>query len=182
MSMLGANSKLRHDRDMRLTSIANIPLSAPEPPVIASVDPARRFTSPIALRSVAPHYPAGVAVSVPVRIEVNFAIGPDGSVHDTKAATDSAHAAFATEALRALDGWRFDPATVPADRGARFQQTFVFSKEETKRSSRAAVAEDSACMPRTGSLICRRENEEKIALPLTIIRVTDASSSQTGRG
>ncbi len=181
-SMLGVDSGLRQDRDGQLTSIANIPLSVPKISAIAPVDPARRFSSPIALRSVAPRYPEGAALTAPVRIDVSFAIGADGTVRDTKVATDSADAAFAAAAQHALADWRFDPATVPADTGARFQQTFVFSKEEAKRRSRTAVADELGCTPRTGSLICRRESEEKIALPLTIIRLTDAGSGQASSG
>lgn len=181
-SMLLADSESRQDRDTQLPAIANIPLSAPKIVAPEPVDPARRFAGPIALRSVAPRYPDVAALADPVRIDVSFAIDRNGAVRDTKVATGSAHAAFAAAAQHALADWRFDPATVPADAGARFQQTFVFSKEEAKRRSKAAVAEDLGCVPRTGSLICRRASEEKIALPLTIIRLTDAGSGQASSG
>lgn len=175
------DSGLRQEQRAELTSIVNIPLSAPKIAAVAPIDTARRFADPIPLRSVAPRYPEAAAVDGPVLIDVSFAIAPDGTVRDTKVAPDSAHAAFVAAARKALAGWRFDPATVAADTNVRFQQTFVFSKEEAKHRSRAVVAE-VGCIPRTGSLICRHGSEEKIGLPLTIIRLTDTVAGQVGGG
>ncbi len=181
-SVLLADSGLRPNTGEELAPIANIPLSAPKIAPIAPVAAARLVATPIVLRSSSPRFPEGTGISGPVRVDVSFAIAPDGTVHDTRLATDSVHAAFAAAAQKALADWRFDTATIPADAGARFQQTFIFSKDDVKRQPKAAVAEDPGCVPRTGSLICRRTNEENIALPLTIIRLTDTSSGPASNG
>lgn len=175
---LASNGLLREG----LSPIANIPVSVSKIAAIAPVDAPRRFASPLLLRSTEPNYPDDAAFTTPVRIDVSFAIAADGTVSDTHVVADPAIAAFAAAAQMAMADWRFDPATVPADAGARFQQTFVFSKEVMKRRSKGALAEEPSCVTRTGSRICRRESEEKVALPLTIIRLTHAGNGQASGG
>ena len=63
-----------------------------------------------------------------------------------------------------------DPSTVPGDLNARFQQSFVFAKQsDVRHTAKPSDGEEFDCVRRTGSLVCRRPQEEEVALPLTII-------------
>jgi len=165
-------------RSEKLAPIADLKMTAPKrevsaaaampelPPVRASTARAKRL---VALHTVSPRYPDKAASADPVRVDVQFAIGTDGKVHDIQlaAGTDSA---FGAAAKAALEQWRFDPASVPADGSARFQQSFVFAKpSDVRHRTKAAEGEELDCIRRTGSLICRHPQEEEVGLPLTII-------------
>lgn len=124
----------------------------------------------VAVHMISPRYPDYNEVKEPVRVDVQFSVNPDGSVRDVKALTAAADRAFGASAEKALAQWRFDPATIPADTTARFQQSFVFARQsDLHRKTRAGEGEEFDCVRRTGSLICRQPHEEEVALPLTII-------------
>ena len=96
---------------------------------------------PVPVRMVAPRFPP-LSRSDGDAIEASFAIDARGHVRDIRLAEDGA---FARAAERALRQWRFDPATLPADRGVRYTQRFVFAPRSA-----------GDCTPATGSHICRR--------------------------
>jgi beta-lactamase regulating signal transducer with metallopeptidase domain len=123
----------------------------------------------VAVRSVSPRYPDVGRVSAPVRVDVEFAVGADGSVQDVTVIGD-AERPFALAAKKAMGQWRFDPASAPTDANVRFQQSFVFAKQsDVRRSAKPSDGEEFDCVRRTGSLVCRHPQEEEVALPLTII-------------
>jgi TonB family protein len=131
------------------TVVASVPPAAPRvapPPVprqaVAEVPAANRApTRPVPLRVVAPRFPP-LSRSEGDAIEASFTIDARGRVRDIRIADEGA---FSRAAERALRQWRFDPATLPPDRGLRYTQRFVFAPRST---------ED--CTPATGSHICRR--------------------------
>jgi TonB family protein len=121
-----------------------------------SAAPPKVAVRPTATHIVAPDYPAFVRGARTERVEVSFAIGADGNVRDIAVADGGVDAIFARAAEHALRQWRFDPATVPADRAIRYDQTFVFAP----RGSRAAGAGDEqGCVQPTGTHICRRPDD-----------------------
>ena len=123
----------------------------------------------VALHSVSPRYPDVGRVSAPVRVDVEFAVGSDGSVQDVTVLGD-VERPFALAAKKAMDQWRFDPASAPTNSNVRFQQSFVFAKQsDVRRSAKPSEGEEFDCVRRTGSLVCRHPQEEEVALPLTII-------------
>ena len=125
----------------------------------------------VAVHVIQPRYPEFGRMTEPVRVDVQFSLNADGSVHDVAATADGEdYAAFAASAEKAMREWRFDKSTVPSDLGVRFQQSFVFAKQsDLHRRSKAGDGEEFDCVRRTGSLVCRHPNEEEVALPLTII-------------
>ena len=120
---------------------------------------------------ISPRYPDFRIVKEPVRVDVQFSLNADGTVRDAEAkADDEANSAFAASAEKAMRQWRFDPASVPGDGSARFQQSFVFAKQsDVRHRAKPSEGEEYDCVRRTGSLVCRQPREEEVALPLTII-------------
>jgi TonB family protein len=125
----------------------------------------------VAVHMISPRYPDFGKMSEPVRVNVQFSVNADGSVRDVAAIPEGEdYAAFAASAEKAMREWRFDKASVPADLGVRFQQSFVFARQsDLHRRSKAGDGEEFDCVRRTGSLVCRHPKEEEVALPLTII-------------
>lgn len=125
----------------------------------------------VAVHMISPRYPDYREVKEPVRVDVQFGLNADGTVRDAEAVTDSeAQSAFGAAAEKAMRQWRFDPATVPAETGVRFQQSFVFAKQsDVRHRAKPSDGEAFDCVRRTGSLVCRHPREEEVALPLTII-------------
>jgi len=108
---------------------------------------------PVAVHTVAPEFP-GYARLERVVVDANFAIAADGSVRDIRL-QGRADSAFKREAERALRQWRFDPASLPADHGLRYTQTFVFAPP-------GEYASREGCMRQTGSMVCRPGLEDTI--------------------
>jgi TonB family protein len=126
----------------------------------------------VVVHMISPRYPDSRAVKEPVRVDVRFGLNADGTVRDVAAVTGSDDArGFGESAEKAMRQWRFDPATVPADPAARFQQSFVFARQsDVRHRARPGDGEEYDCVKRTGSLVCRHPQEEEVALPLTIIQ------------
>ncbi|HKP66369.1 MAG TPA: TonB family protein, partial [Casimicrobiaceae bacterium] len=120
---------------------------------------------------ISPRYPDYREVKEPVRVDVQFSLNADGSVHDVVAVADGGeNAAFGESAEKAMRQWRFSPASLPGDLSARFQQSFVFAKQaDLHRRTKAGGGEEFDCVRRTGSLVCRQPEEAEVAVPLTII-------------
>jgi bla regulator protein blaR1 len=137
----------------------------------AAGGPTARSRHLVAVHMISPRYPDFREVREPVRVDVRFGLNADGTVRDVDAVAESgADRAFAASAEKAMREWRFDPASVPADASARFQQSFVFARQsDVRHRSRASGGEEFDCVRRTGSLVCRQPREEEVALPLTII-------------
>ncbi|HKE48209.1 MAG TPA: TonB family protein [Rhodanobacteraceae bacterium] len=142
---------------------------APARPATASVTARARHL--VAVHVIQPRYPDYRAVKEPVRVDVQFSLNADGTVRDVAAVVDSEdNRAFGASAEKAMRMWRFDPASVPADASARFQQSFVFAKQsDIRHRAKPSDGEAFDCVRRTGSLVCRHPEEEEVALPLTII-------------
>jgi TonB family protein len=129
-----------------------------QPPPLAAVSPAAPPAPaapvpraiPATIKAVAPQFPS-YARREAGRVEASFTIAADGSVSDLRFAQEGAGPAFERAAERALRQWRFDPATLPADRSTRYTQTFVFAPKG------GASRED--CVVSTGSLICREPGD-----------------------
>src|SRR5262249_16941918 len=116
-------------------------------------------------------YPDYREVKEPVRVDVQFSLNSDGTVHDVVAVADGdENAAFGESAEKAMRQWRFSPASLPSDLSARFQQSFLFAKQpDLHRRTRTGGGEEFDCVRRTGSLVCRQLEEAEVAVPLTII-------------
>jgi TonB family protein len=95
--------------------------ATPEPAVAETAHPAK----PVPVRTVAPEFP-GYARLERVNVDASFTIAADGTVRDIRL-QGRADDAFKREAERALRQWRFDPASLPANHGLRYSQTFVFA-------------------------------------------------------
>lgn len=119
---------------------------APTPAVAAASAAASR---PVATRIVQPKFPS-FARRPAGRIEASFAITPDGRVTDIRIVEGDATSAFARAAERALEQWRFDPASLSAD-ASRYTQTFVFAPRDADSREE--------CIKPTGSLVCRDPEE-----------------------
>lgn len=119
---------------------------APTPAVAAASVAASR---PVATRIVQPKFPS-FARRPAGRIEAGFAITPDGRVTDIRIVEGDATSAFARAAERALEQWRFDPASLSAD-ASRYTQTFVFAPRDADSREE--------CIKPTGSLVCRDPEE-----------------------
>ena len=125
----------------------------------------------VPLHVISPRYPDFRIVKEPVRVDVQFSLNADGTVRDAEATVDAeANRAFAASAEKAMLQWRFDPASMPGNVNARFQQSFVFAKQsDVRHRAKPSEGEEYDCVRRTGSLVCREPREEEVALPLTII-------------
>lgn len=126
----------------------DVAVSEPAEPVAAATAPATQ-ARPIATRIVQPKFPS-FARRPAGRIEASFAISADGRVSDIRIVEGDAGSAFARAAERALEQWRFDPASLPAE-ASRYTQTFVFAPRDG--GSR------EECFIPTGSLVCREPEE-----------------------
>jgi len=125
----------------------------------------------VPLHVISPRYPDFRVVREPVRVDVQFTLNADGTVRDAEATVDNEdNRAFAASAEKAMQQWRFDPASMPGNVNARFQQSFVFAKQsDVRHRAKPSEGEEYDCVRRTGSLVCREPREEEVALPLTII-------------
>ena len=128
--------------DPRSEAVVPPPMPAAAPPVHA----------PVATRMVSPEYPYAVAGQRVERVELGFAIAPNGAVTDIAVVSAPADRAFTRAAENALKQWRFDPASVPAGGRAQFRQAFVFALDPPKPAEAG-----SACVRRTGTLLCQRD-------------------------
>ena len=173
---LKAQRSLAPVADLAIAGPSNVPAAtsiatpAPAAVTLPTSTITARARHLVAVRTAAPHYP-DVHVTEPVRIDVEFGVAEDGSVRDVKViGGDDANRAFGLASLKAMDLWRFDPKSLPADHSVRFQQSFVFAKQsDVRRRTKTSEGEEFDCVRRTGSLICRHPKEEEVALPLTII-------------
>jgi beta-lactamase regulating signal transducer with metallopeptidase domain len=125
----------------------------PRPVAEASVSPVHP-RAPVATRIVTPQFPESAGGTG--RVDASFLIAADGSVQDIKIADDEAGGVFARVAARALQQWRFDPATLSGARSTRYRQSFVFAPLSTRR---AAAPVEGSCVQPTGSHICRLPDE-----------------------
>jgi len=136
------------------SAVADADAHVPSPPSVAAA-PVRRM--PVATRTLAPEYPASAHPGHRARVELKFAVGPRGAVRDISVVSEPSDPAFARAARRALEQWRFDPATV--DGMARYRQAFVFAPP----SLADANQETSGCIRRTGTLLCQRGENADVA-------------------
>lgn len=122
-------------------------------PAVRAIDVAAspKRMVPVALRTSAPEYPASARAGQSARVELRFSIAADGAVRDIGIVSEPADAAFARAARRALEQWRFDPATVH-DSKARYRQAFVFALPGLADAGEA----NNGCVRRTGSRLCLR--------------------------
>lgn len=127
-------------------------------PVTESRAAAAVAASPVATHIVTPSFPS-YAHNESGRVEASFLIDAEGAVRDIRIADTGAGDAFARAAERALRQWRFAPATVPADRSRRYQQSFLFAP-------RAAGRVEGPCVQSTGTLICRSPEDSR---PITTL-------------
>ena len=125
---------------------------APQAPSLAQIAATTLSRpAPVAMRTAAPEYPPALREADGARVELMFSITPAGRVHDIAVVpTSGAERAFVRAAERALQQWRFDPATVPEHGATRYRQAFVFSPRATAEDASAG------CVRRTGSLLCQR--------------------------
>jgi beta-lactamase regulating signal transducer with metallopeptidase domain len=123
--------------------------ATPEPAVAETAHPAK----PVPVRTVAPEFP-GYARLERVNVDASFTIAADGTVRDIRL-QGRADDAFKREAERALRQWRFDPASLPANHGLRYSQTFVFAPPVESSSH-------EGCVRQTGSMMCRQTVDEGI--------------------
>jgi TonB family protein len=130
--------------------VGDIATPAPRAEVVAPVPVP---PPPVATRMVAPEYPYAVAGHRVERVELGFAIAPNGAVGDITVVAAPTDRAFTRAAENALKQWRFDPASLTAGRKAQYRQVFVFAPDSRPAESGAA------CVRRTGSLLCRRVDE-----------------------
>ncbi len=115
----------------------------------------RRSPGPIATRTVAPKYPVNARIAGKQGyVVVDFSITDDGRVSNISIADSWPRRTFDNAAIRAIKGWRFDPASVAAVPQTRFKQRFDFDLGQRTRldENTGAVAE---CIPLTGTRICR---------------------------
>lgn len=123
-------------------------------------------STPVATRVVMPRFPS-YARSASGRVDTSFRIDADGVVQDIRIANEEAGSVFARAAERALRQWRFDRATLPADRAARYQQSFVFAPPTAQDGVRRA--ESTPCVQSTGTHICRAPDEGGSVASVTTI-------------
>ncbi|RYD15698.1 MAG: M56 family peptidase [Lysobacteraceae bacterium] len=151
-------SAARADATVMSPAVVAAPAAADLAPVPAAVAPAPApvvsapsvaAPRPVATRIVQPKFPS-FARRPAGRVEASFAITPDGRVTDIRIVEGDAASSFARAAERALEQWRFDPASLRAD-ASRYTQTFVFAP-------RGADAREE-CIKPTGSLVCRDPEE-----------------------
>jgi len=128
---------------------AAVAKAMPEPAAAELAHPAK----PVPVHTVAPEFP-GYARLERVNVNASFTIAADGSVRDIRL-QGRADDAFKREAERALRQWRFDPASLPANHGLRYSQTFVFAPP-VERSSR------EGCVRQTGTMVCRQAVDEGV--------------------
>ncbi|HEY6984489.1 MAG TPA: TonB family protein, partial [Rhodanobacteraceae bacterium] len=154
-----------------------LPTVSSEANVPATATTTARARHLVPIHVISPRYPDFRVVQEPVRVDVQFSLNADGTVRDVEAKADeAANSAFAASAEKAMRQWRFDPASVPGDTSARFQQSFVFAKQsDVRHRAKPGDGEEYDCVRRTGSLVCRQPREEEVALPLTIIEANPST-------
>jgi TonB family protein len=125
------------------------------PPVVApSAEVTQPHSAPVATRTTAPEYPYSASVNRRERVELAFAIDAKGGVQDIQVVSAPSDAVFARAARRALEHWRFDPATASSP-STRYHQAFVFAPPVTG-------GEAGGCIRRTGSQLCQRNGESEV--------------------
>lgn len=98
---------------------------------------------------VQPQYPAqALAAGVTGRVDLDFRIAADGSVHDIRVRHAQPAGAFEQVAISALKQWRF--ATGAIDAASRYARSFAFTH----------AAPPEMCHEVTGSHICRQPTPE----------------------
>ncbi len=117
-----------------------------------SIIPAKP-SGPVAIRQMSPNYPVRARISGQEGyVELAFSIDYYGRVSEVRVVDSWPRRVFDRSAKRAIKGWRFDPSTVTA--GEQLTQRFDFT---LSRSEKPAVVGD-ACMPLTGTRICRHDS------------------------
>jgi TonB family protein len=133
-----------HAVDIREPIAAMPVLAAPALPATAS-EPASQM--PIPLHRVQPEYPLHEKLSgVTGKVELQFAIDSDGSVHEVSVLESTPDHVFDRVAIAALKQWRFG---APSDPAQHYTQSFAFAL-----GGHAPATE--GCHEVTGSHICRR--------------------------
>ncbi|HEY8010677.1 MAG TPA: TonB family protein [Rudaea sp.] len=98
---------------------------------------------------VQPQYPAqALAAGVTGRVDLDFRIAADGSVHDIRVRHAQPAGVFEQVAILALKQWRF--ATGETDGASRYARSFAFTH----------AAPPEICREVTGSHICRQSTPE----------------------
>ncbi len=136
------------------------PVVADEPLKLASLPKAPDFSAPakpgpVAIKRVSPDYPVRARIAGQRGfVEVEFSVRPDGRVKEIKVSDSWPRRVFDRAAIKAIRGWRFDPATLDGGEGARLTQRFDFNI-----SQGSLVPDDKRnCLPVTGTRICRPES------------------------
>lgn len=129
----------QHVADIRARLGQIQPLAAP-----AESGPARNL--PVVLQRVQPDYPLHEKLrGIGGDVQLEFAIGPDGSAQDIRVVQSVPSRVFDRVAISALKQWRF---AVPAQAAGRYTQDFAFAME-------APAGTADACREVIGSHICR---------------------------
>ncbi|HZP68140.1 MAG TPA: TonB family protein [Rudaea sp.] len=109
---------------------------------------------PNLLRKVAPAYPAhAMAARVEGIVELEYAIGGDGSVRDVRVLRAQPEGVFDAAAKAALGQWLFETPSAE-NAGARYVQNFEFTLH-----GKPASPDNGKCQQVLGSLICRHFDE-----------------------
>ncbi len=127
---------------------------SPAPAVERAVPaPLPEPAGPVAIRRMSPEYPVRARVSGQQGfVELTFSVTPDGRVEEVRVVDSWPRRVFDRSAKRAIKGWRFDPATVTGQE--RLNQRFEF----TLAGSELPSARRDACLPLTGTRICRQDS------------------------
>ena len=106
---------------------------------------------PALLRMVAPSYPDSSREAAHVKVGFEFSIDDTGKVRDINLVSGDMDSDFAESARRALRQWRFDPDSRQLATSEKYRQDFEFVGEALAEETH----DDSECVPRTGSHVCR---------------------------
>ena len=105
---------------------------------------------PTVMRMVSPSFPDSVRGAAHVKVGFEFSIDDSGKVRGISVVSGDEDSDFADAARRALRQWRFDPDSRVVASSERYRQEFEFVGEALPEDE-----DDSACIPRTGSHVCR---------------------------
>jgi bla regulator protein BlaR1 len=134
-------------------ALASAPPAAMQsaPPVVAPTPTTRVNAIPTPERRIAPAYPRAARLAgVEGWVVLNYRIERDGSVAAIEVAESEPAGMFEASAQRALERWRYAPASVAPQRlSQRFD--FVLPDEESGNSGR----DFDRCRQLTGSRVCR---------------------------
>ena len=110
-------------------------------------------TLPVVETLVQPQYPAqALATGVTGKVDLDFRIAADGSVHDIRVRHAQPSGVFEQAAIAALKQWHFSNSGT--DKASRYARSFAFTRADSQLET---------CHEVTGSHICRRPSPENVA-------------------